>query len=163
MDFSPSRRNAIQLRGSTLPSDESSSAPDTSGSEDTSVAVGTSTAGGTAQGNTEDNNGCESTCVPLAGKVYAVLSDSPEGYYIVTCVNVKKGAFTGKYLSSVSSSDPERECFRETSNRDTFYFETVVEEILSAEHFRRDSLKCISLLKEELNDIILTVAEIEDA
>ena len=95
--------------------------------------------------------------------VYAVLSDSPEGYYIVTCVNVKKGTFTGKYLSSVSSSDPEIECFRETSNRDTFYFETIVEEILSAEHFRRDNIKCISLLKEELNDIILTVAEIEDS
>ena len=158
MDFSPSRRNAIQLRGSTLPP----------GSEDTGVAGGTSMAGGTSeagettQGNTEDKNACESTCVPLAGKVYTVLSDSPEGYYIVTCVNVKKGTFTGKYLLSVSSSDPAIECFRETSNRDTFYFETVVEEILSAEHFRRDSLKCISLLKEELNDIILTVAEIDD-
>ena len=120
------------------------------------MAGGTSTAGGTTEGNTEENNVCESTCVPVAGKVYAVLSDSPEGYYIVTCVNVKKGSFTGKYLSSVSSSDPEVECFRETSNKDTFYVETIVEEILSAQHFRRDNLKCISLLKEELNDIILT-------
>ena len=112
---------------------------------------------------TGDLPGLDEPClVPVADTVYVVLADSPQGYYIVKCLNVNKGTFTGRYFSPISSEDPASECFKETSNKDTFYFETVIGNLV-VDTFLCNKLKCIAVTKLDLNDIILTIAEIDES
>ena len=53
-------------------------------------------------------------------------------------------------------------CFKETSNKDTFYFETVIGNLV-VDTFLRNKLKCIAVTKVDLNGIILTIAEIDES
>lgn len=96
---------------------------------------------------------------PHMGRVYAVLADAPEGYYLITCKAIFKGACSGVYLKNTVGGDPERVYFYETKERDTFQVESFIAELGSCEVMATDKLKIVSLLKEELNSVILTVNE----
>ena len=101
---------------------------------------------------------------PIPGKYYAVFGDSTQGYYLVRCVSVTRTSdtFYGKYLCTVISEDTRIALFKETFERDSFEFETVVGEVISATKIIVNNITCISVSKVELNDIIEKVAEIDD-
>ena len=50
----------------------------------------------------------------------------------------------------------------ETNEKDNFMFETILGEILSTEKVKFDNTDCFAINKGELNDVIVTVAEIDD-
>ena len=141
--FSPTIRNTVELRSSDVSS--------------------------LKQATTSDDEMMDENCetedpivVPVADKHYAVLADTAQGYFLVKCLKVSQNTFSGRYLSPVTFEDPVNAIFKETRNRDIFEFETVLGEIVSAATSIVNKSSCLSVTKVELNDIIATIAEIDD-
>ena len=99
---------------------------------------------------------------PLSDKYYIVLADSTEGYYIVKCLSVNQTKFMGVYLSPVPSEDKDNSLFKETREKDTFLFETLLGEMSTAEKITVNKSQCISIKKVELSDYMLTISDIEN-
>ena len=74
----------------------------------------------TEQVDTGENMAEEIILNPLSDRYYVVLADSPEGYYIVKCLNVTQDTFVGIYFSPLSSQDQTNSIFKETKEKDTF-------------------------------------------
>ena len=109
---------------------------------------------------TEDNDVEESVTCDIGintGKFYAVLGDSLEGYYIVKCVSTQDLTFSGKYLMLYETL-PSNLVFKETKNRDTFYKNSVLDEVSVVHDFAK-SVTQFLVSKVAMDDILLTVAE----
>ena len=115
----------------------------------------------TEQVDTGENMAEEIILNPLSDRYYVVLAESPEGYYVVKCLNVSQDTFVGRYFSPLSSQDQTNSIFKETKEKDTFHCKTLLGEILSAEKVTLNRSVCVSINKVELNDFILTIAGIE--
>ena len=137
MEFSPKTRSFVELRSSKTsnpPEIESESC------------------------NTDSTE----TLVAVAGKYFAVLADSPEGYYIVKCVSVSGDQFSGQYLEQQSEQHSENVVFKETNEKDVFRCETVLVEVESVKSLVMSTrLKKVSVTKEELDNILLKIAQID--
>ena len=51
--------------------------------------------------------------------------------------------------------------YKETNEKDTFHVKSIVAELLSTEKCVKNSVNCVKITKMELNEIIVTVAEME--
>ena len=100
--------------------------------------------------------------VPVVGNFYAVFADSPQGYYIVQCTRVSKDKFSANYLAATSREDPLNAFFKITSEKDNFYYRTIADEVVSVIAVGEGNSNCICVSKIELNDIISTIAELDD-
>ena len=100
---------------------------------------------------------------PQPGKFYVVLGDSIEGYYIVKCLSCSDGNFQGKYLAICSQNETNSKIIlRETRERDTFYFGSVISEISIVTQVPDKNVASYFIEKEDLNDILVTIGEMSD-
>ena len=112
--------------------------------------------------NCEDNLEVDNfELVPESDKFYAIFADTPEGFYIVKCLEVTNDKFRGFYLKELNREDMDRKFYKETNEKDYFHFATVIGEILSAENIKVDHSDCVAVLKVEINDVIVNVSELE--
>ena len=51
--------------------------------------------------------------------------------------------------------------YKETNEKETFHVKSIVAELLSTEKYVKNSMNCVKLTKMELNNVIVTVAEME--
>ena len=100
---------------------------------------------------------------PVLERHYAVLSDAPQGYYIVKCLKVNTDSmFKGCYYRQVSDvNDQDNLVFKETRQKDSFHFATIITEI-TASQVTGAGDKVLRVNKTDLNDVIDTVAGIDD-
>ena len=114
---------------------------------------------------TENNTMTEALEVidPVPERHYAVLGDNPQGYYIVKCLKVNSdNSFKGCYYrQGLDVNDQENLVFKETRQKDCFYFATIITEI-TASQVTGAGYKVLRVNKAELNDVIDTLAEIDD-
>ena len=102
--------------------------------------------------------------VPKPGKYYVVLGDNVEGYYIVKCLEGGKEQFHGKYLEVWGhSSAGNRIVVSEMRQNDKFYLRCLVSEILVASEALTRNTTRLTIDKEEMSGILLTIGEMSDS
>ena len=99
---------------------------------------------------------------PVVGNYYAVFADNTQGFYLVKCLRVAKDKFSGIYLSATFHEDSISAFFKLTREKDVFHLKTIADEIVTAALVTLNTVECICVSKLELNDIISTIAEIDD-
>ena len=96
-------------------------------------------------------------------KFYVVLGDSLQGYYIVKCLTCGDEYFHGKYMSTRSeSAQSNRVILKETQSKDKFALESIVSEIIVITEVNDKNVARLSIEKEELSDILVTIGEMSD-
>ena len=100
------------------------------------------------------------------GKFYVVLGDCLLGYYLVKCLSSDEDHFYGKYLSicseSVQSAPSNMVIFKETNEKDNFDFESLLSEVLVMTEVVNKKRTRFAIDKEDLNDILVAVGEMND-
>ena len=104
--------------------------------------------------------------VPEPGKFYVVLGDSFEGYYLVRCLSSHEDYFCGKYMCCCTeAAEGENVLFKETVERDNFMYSSLVSELFivtEVSQKKNSRYTVFSVDKMELNDILITIGEMED-
>ena len=96
------------------------------------------------------------------GAYYIILGDSLEGYYLVKCLSIGGETFYGKYLAVSNEILEEKVVYREMSDCDTFQVRTIVTELnIKKETFGKKTFR-LSVLKSELDEVLLTLSEFSD-
>ena len=100
----------------------------------------------------EDDDGGEICDLQVkVGKLYVILGDSLEGYYVIKCSSLLEDTITGHYLKQITSSNTEL-TFKETKHVDKFFIRSVLSELLNVP----DSTKTSYLAqKVDLDEILL--------
>ena len=97
------------------------------------------------------------------GKFYFILGDSVEGYYLVKCLSSESDTFCGRYLKQDVGSLTESEViFHETRVSDTFRVESILSEVLIVTETKLQNKIQFSIYKEELNDVLASISELND-
>ena len=96
------------------------------------------------------------------GKLYVVLGDSVEGYYYVKCLASSSDYFVGNYLSVCSDDIPDNILVTETRETDNFYYKSIISEVFSVTEIVSRRQKKFTISKEELNEILVLIAEMSD-
>ena len=104
--------------------------------------------------------------VTKTGHLYVVLGDSLQGFYIVKCLSAHDDHFTGKYLCQIfeGEADGQQLLFKESKDKDRFHYSSLVSEIFGSfeVHEKNVGFPVFSVGKTELDEILVTVAEMEE-
>ena len=102
---------------------------------------------------------------PKPGKLYIILGDCVEGYYIVKCLSSNGDSMTGRYLTQVPGTVFDTICaFQETRNSksDIFRLESIFSEVFAVNEVVFQKKSRFSIEKEELDDILASIGELSD-
>ena len=100
---------------------------------------------------------------PKPGKLYIILGDCVEGYYLVKCLSSNGDSMTGRYLTQVPGTVFDTICaFQETRNSDIFRMESILSEVFVINEVVFQKKSRFSIEKEELDDILASIGELSD-
>ena len=95
-----------------------------------------------------------------------MLGDSLKGFYVVQCVSSEDDCFTGIYLQHIfeSESDGGHILFKETKEKDKFSYDSLMSELFGSNEINETSVSfpVISVDKSELDEILITIGELEE-
>ena len=96
------------------------------------------------------------------GAFYVILGGSLEGYYLVKCLSIDGETFYGKYLAVSGETLKDKIVYRELNNCDTFQVRTIVVELSIKKEIFGKKTSRLSVLKSELDEVLLTLSEFSD-
>ena len=92
------------------------------------------------------------------GKLYVLLGDCPDGYYVVRCSGVSEDKFSGRYTKVIAEVDPTKIAFKETRSSDLFFFKSIVAELVAIPDLNENRSKFI-VNKIEMDEVLMRVGE----
>ena len=114
-------------------------------------------------GNKEVDDTESETCNLVAepGKVYVILGDSFEGYYVVKCTETFEDTFSGKYFKEVPDLIIDQMAFKQMKDADIFFTNCIVAELEVIIDEQKNMTKFLAT-KFEMDEILIKVVEMKN-